>query len=167
MRSEALTLGETTAELIATEVAARTRVRLVHAFGEARTVQEWAELAGVRPDTMRKRLARGYPPEVAIALPGHVRHVDGQALPGGPNSWTWELLDFESDEWARRFIRSHPSGASLERVGAVWGLTKEQIRHIEVRALQKLAETVGTHGDAFLVRWFKERAGEQDAQEAP
>lgn len=37
------------------------------------------------------------------------------------------------------FVDEHPEGATLEAVGAVWGVTRERVRQIEAKALRKLA----------------------------
>jgi hypothetical protein len=170
MRSEALTLGgvepiSVPGAAVATDVAARSRVRRVHAFGETRTVDQWAEVVGISARAIRYRLARGLPPEVAITLPCDVRHVDPQAPCGEPNSWTWECLAFEDDHWAHVFIATHPDGASLESVGAVWGVTREYVRQIEERALAKLAECIRQRGDQALKRWLHRLAESEAASE--
>lgn len=46
---------------------------------------------------------------------------------------------YEDDPIARRFVVLHPFGATLDEVGAMFGVTRERIRQIEERALQRIA----------------------------
>lgn len=112
------------------------RARIVPAFGEARTIREWSHSAQVSLSVLRRRM-RVFHPEVALTLPVQ-SHADPDAEPGAPGSWTWELLRYEDDPWARRFVAQHPEGATLEEVGAALGVVREAVRKIEEAALEKV-----------------------------
>lgn len=46
---------------------------------------------------------------------------------------------YADDPAARAFVAAHPGGATLEEVGAAFGVTREAIRQIEERALVHFA----------------------------
>ena len=109
----------------------------VEAFGECRSVGDWAAAIGVDPRVLKKRL-RFVPAETALSMPLMTR-IKRLHIPGGaPKSWTWEMLAYEDDPWARQFVEAHPDGATLELVGEVLGITRERVRQIEEVALRKL-----------------------------
>lgn len=111
--------------------------RLIEAWGKRRTVLEWSVLSGQCDSGLRQRLKRGWPAEVAISLPPATR-IDMDAEPGGPMSWTWDVLSWREDPWAQAFVRAHPEGGSLEEVGMALGVTRERVRQLEESALMKL-----------------------------
>lgn len=121
------------------KVKRRPAPRLIRAFGEARTVHEWASLLGLSVYALRKRLRdfRHLPPEVALSIPFHDKQIDPHADPGKPQSWTWELLAYADDPWAQTFVQRHPGGATLEEVGEVFGLVRERVRQVEESAKRK------------------------------
>lgn len=134
---------------------------VVRAWGEFRTVAEWVALAvpeRERPSKLRTlvmRVAQGVPFEAALLLPAGA-HVDPKALPGGPLSWTWQMLEYEDDEWAQDFCARRPGGGTLEEVAAAIGTTRERTRQIEDKALAKLraldvdlTELIGGHDHDF------------------
>lgn len=50
----------------------------------------------------------------------------------------------EADEKLQQLLESHPGQSfSLEQIAAHSGLSKRTVRHLEDRALMKLAETIG------------------------
>ena len=101
---------------------------------------------------VRLQRYRKLPLEVALALPTSA-HLDPNAKPGAPRSWTWELLEWEDDPGAQAFLASHPGGATLEEVAAALGVTRERVRQIEALALRKCrreAQRLGVSFDAML-----------------
>lgn len=100
---------------------------LVRFGGVVAKLQDWGELYGLNIWTLRTRLDRG---EKAIDALRPANHWKVQ-IP-------WEL-DFD----AQAFVREHPDGALLEEVGDYFGLTRERIRQIQARALEKMATQLG------------------------
>lgn len=47
--------------------------------------------------------------------------------------------DGPSDEQITEFLKTHEGGGTLEEVASVWGITRERVRQLEARALEKLA----------------------------
>lgn len=47
-------------------------------------------------------------------------------------------LPYSEDTVAQRFVEEHPDGGTLEECGAAFGVTRERIRQIEARALERL-----------------------------
>lgn len=87
--------------------------------------------------TIRRDLAM-VDPEFAMLLPSRMR-VQRLAVPAGePGSWSWDALQWERDPWAQQFVLEHPSGATLEEVAHVLGVTREAIRQVEDRAMRKV-----------------------------
>lgn len=125
--------------------------RMVEAFGERRSLHEWCALVELSAPVLAARLTR-FSPELALILPPYAR-VDPQAQPGEPAAWTWELLDWEDDIWARRFVAEHAGGASLDEVAAAIGIVRERVRQVEEAALRKVrarAEAMGLDFDLVL-----------------
>lgn len=108
----------------------------VEAFGERLSIPAWARVTGLSINAVRRRL-RLFPPEIALLLPV-AAHADPNAKPGAPRSWTWELLLYEDDCYAQRFVEAHPHGATLDEVGDALGIVRERVRQIEEQALEKL-----------------------------
>lgn len=46
---------------------------------------------------------------------------------------------YEHDPRAQAFVSAYPDGATLDMVGAMFGVTRERARQIEADALRKLA----------------------------
>lgn len=120
------------------------RPMMLEAFGERRTLVDWARDLPISPSILRRRI-RALPAEVALSIPPK-RHVDLDAVPGAPGSWTWELLPFAADPWARAFVAQHPSGATLEVVGDALGLCRERVRQVEESALRKFRASASRLG---------------------
>lgn len=57
---------------------------------------------------------------------------------------------YEEDFVAQVFVTMYPNGATLESVGAVFGVTRERIRQIEAKAIRKLKHTCDAEGINFL-----------------
>lgn len=58
----------------------------------------------------------------------------------------WRDLPWERHIEARRVVRAHPEGMTLEQIGEVLGLTRERVRQIEVTAVRKLKEFASSQG---------------------
>ena len=135
-------------------------VRYIEAFGESHTLAEWAVITACGESTLRKRLSE-HPPEVALAMPSYT-HVDATADPGAPRSWTWDLLPWEDDVWARRWVATHPSGATLDEVGDALGVVRERVRQIEETAKRKLrlaADALGLSYEDLVSTFGQPRVG--------
>lgn len=125
---------------------------LIEAFGEARTIAGWAKVSGfsVRALRARHRRLRGLPGEVMLSLSRDSKaHVDTSAPPGAPGSWTWDIVPWEDDVWARAWVARHPGGATLDEVGLAMGVSYEDVRLIVESALLKLEKEVATSGLPF------------------
>ncbi len=127
---------------------------MLKAYGTSMPLTEWAKLCGLRAEDLRRRFRalKGLPPEVILAV-RRVRHLDPRAKPGGPNSWTWDLLCWEDDDWAQAFLAQHPGGATLAEVADAIGVVRERVRQIEEVALRKFkreADRLGVPVEALL-----------------
>lgn len=60
-----------------------------------------------------------------VKLPPEVKHVRDTA-------------PWHADREAQELVAAHPTGLTLEEVGAHFGVTRERIRQIEAQALRKL-----------------------------
>lgn len=103
----------------------------------------WARRYGVRQRTLRRRLydaCRGRRRFDLSLLVMKSQLVDGEAELGAPRSWTWEILPYPDDPWARQFVQEHPEGATLEEVAQALGMSRERVRQIEEEALTKLTD---------------------------
>jgi hypothetical protein len=109
----------------------------VEAFGEKKSIAEWSLYTGLDVRTLKHRLSV-VPPEIALSLPRCARLERLRVPRGEPASWTWECLPWKDDPWAQAFVDVHPEGATLEDVGAMFGVTKERVRQIEAEAMRKL-----------------------------
>jgi hypothetical protein len=110
--------------------------------GETRYISEWAKLADISEDTLRKRLAAEWDPEKAVTAAKAVTNrpvaLRRQVPPGAPGSSTWYSLPWERDRWAKEFVAAHPDGASLEEVGAAMGIEVSWVCEMEQIALKKV-----------------------------
>lgn len=132
----------------------RYRGRRIEAFGEVRNLTDWSREAGLERTPLRQRLAR-FDPEIAIRLPPCAR-VNPDAEPGAPGAWTWYVLPYDEDPWARAFVAAHPDGATLEEIGAALGLVRERVRQLEESAIRKCrraAQKLGAEALAVLEEW--------------
>lgn len=78
------------------------------AFGKVLSIEAWAAEIGLRPRALQDRLSR-LPSEAALTLSVNARYGDTQGL-GEPRSWSWDVLRWEDDPWAQRFVEEHPGG---------------------------------------------------------
>lgn len=112
--------------------------------GETRYIVEWAKIAGISEDTLRKRLAAEWEPEEAVTKPKALTNravvLRGHVPDGAPGSSTWYDLPWEKDTWAQEFVAAHPDGASLEQVGDAMGVKVSWVCEMEQNALAKLLE---------------------------
>lgn len=128
-------------------------VQHVEAFGERRSVREWAESIGVDARVLKQRL-QVLPAEIALLFP-HMICVKRFSIPEGePKSWTWEMLPWTDDPWAQRFVEEHPGGATLSEVGGALGITRERVRQIEEVAMRKLRR--GQRGQRLRERLWEQ-----------
>lgn len=72
----------------------------------------------------------------------HKAERDAVAV-GQPGSASWDELTWEDDDWCWYAVSCHPSGLTIEEVGALTGLSAERVRQIELEALAKLAVEPG------------------------
>lgn len=123
-----------------------TGTSLVEAFGETRTVEGWARHLGDGVESLRRRLNAFamLPPELALSLPKGIRIRDVPL--GAPKSWTWDVLPWESDRWAQRWVAAHPGGATLAEVGEAIGVTRERVRQLEENGLRKFERAARKQG---------------------
>lgn len=69
---------------------------------------------------------------------------------------------FADDPEAQRFVEEHPGGATLEEVGAMFGITRERARQIEAKALAKFPHRLALVGNITvdeLRAWLASRGG--------
>lgn len=105
-------------------------------------IKHWSRELCISHGHVRNKLCKVGPtlgPELAVLLPKDYRGIDGHTPLGAPGSWTWQILDWEDDPWAQRFVEAHPGGATLDEVGQALGVERERVRQIEREALMKLA----------------------------
>lgn len=108
----------------------------IEAFGVELTIAEWAHELDLSARRLTQLVRGGVPPEAALLVPNRA-HVDPSAPPGGPGSWTWQVLRFEYDPWCQALIRRN-GAMTLEQIGEALGITKERVRQEEEAILRKL-----------------------------
>ncbi len=108
------------------------RVRVTYQ-GQTRSIKEWAEITGLPETTLFGRIYRRWDPELVLTAPrgGH-RPPDARIPQIDPRS------PWADDEVAQKLVRDNPHGMTLDEVGIAFGITRERVRQIEQRAIQKL-----------------------------
>lgn len=70
--------------------------------------------------------------------PHRKRHRALVATPAQDTPQARQELPYSHDLAAQDFVAQHPEGATLEQIGAFFGVTREWVRQLEARALEKL-----------------------------
>lgn len=124
----------------AEEKGSRKAPLLITAFGETKTVYQWAAEQGISAQTIYGRLDAGYSHEAAVSTfrPSRGAAMSGADLaPGEPGALSWDLLEWEEDPWAWRVIDER-GRMELEEIGELFALSKSRIEEIEKEAWVKV-----------------------------
>lgn len=126
--------------------------------GRLATVVEWAQFSqgATTWRGVEAILDAPAPPEVVDALESLRRTALPEVAMTAPidllTQWRTTLDERESDILTHRLLRLGAGRATLDQLGQMHGLTRERVRQLESRLLQRLRETL--EDDAYRrVRW--------------
>lgn len=101
--------------------------------GRTLTIGQWAEETGLSRPALFGRLYRQWPLEEALTVPATSKAKAHRRTPRIDSTTPYAL-----DREAQRLVREHPQGMTLDEVGVALGITRERVRQIEHRAVEKL-----------------------------
>lgn len=126
--------------------------RMLTHRGITDTVTGWARRLGMRRDSLSKRLHKGWTVEEALETPctGRGDRDARLALARAERNAAWAPADdyvqrrrtgvrYEDCAASQMFVNAHPHGATLDEIGAFFGVSRERIRQVEQQAMAKLA----------------------------